>query len=125
THKSGQRQLRFRTIKAIVQMNGFAEQRPHLGGPQRTGRLIQHSLEIAKLMLQAELKDAGWRFQLGAETIANPDLGSRFFHQLLDDFCIPSWGDEVVDGRSANENPVPEVASADSSAGLITLDHGA
>src|SRR6266508_1145953 len=73
-------------------------------------------------MLQAKLKDAGWRFQLRAETIADPDFGTRFSHQFLDYFRIPSRDDLVVDGRSADKNPVPEVASADSGAGLITLD---
>src|SRR5262249_34542602 len=106
-------------------MNGFAKQLPHLGRPQRTGLLIKHSLEIAKLMLQAKLKDLGRRLQLRAEAIANPDLGFRFSHQLLDDGGIASRGDEVIDSRSADKNPMPEVASADASAGLIALDHGA
>src|SRR5262245_55374585 len=76
-------------------------------------------------MLQAKLKDAGWRFQLCAEAIADPNLGARFDHQLLDDLRVPSRGNQVVDGRSADENPVPEVTPADPGAGLIALDHGA
>src|SRR5262249_16693711 len=106
-------------------MNGFAEQFLHFGGPQRTVRLIQHSLEIAKLMLQAKLKDAGRRIEFRPETIPAPTPGGRLPHQFLDDFRLPSRDDLVVDGRSADENPVPKVAPADPSAGLIALDHGA
>ena len=62
--------------------------------------------------------------QLRAEAIADPNLSARSPHQFLDDFRIPAWGDQVVDGRSADENPVPEVAPGDPSAGLIALDHG-
>jgi hypothetical protein len=57
-------------------MNGLAELLLHFGGPKRAGRPIRRSLEIAKLMPQAKLKDAGRRFQLRAETIAAPNFGA-------------------------------------------------
>jgi len=62
-------------------------------------------------MLQAELEDLGGRFQLRAETIADPDFDGRLSHQFLDDLGIASPGDEVIERRSADEDPVPEVAS--------------
>ena len=93
--------------------------------PAQAGALINQSLQVANLMLQAELMRGGGRIQLGFPAIALPDFGAALAHEGVDHVLPATGRDQVILQPPTHKHPFPVIAAMDAGAGFITANHAA
>src|SRR5437867_13090459 len=100
-------------------MDRFAKQLLHVARPTQLRVLLNHSLQVAKLMRQTQLPVLSGRQKLRTIAIADPTLGAVLPHKLADDFRPARWRDAVDNPGGAAKDPLPPVAPRDAGAGFI------
>ena len=121
----GQGERRLRPIKLMQQVNGGLEQLLHGLRPSVLGVGVQHPLQVAQLMRQAQLKDPCGRFELRAETITDPNLHRGVAHQVGQHCCATTRGQMMINPGAAAHHPLPPGPPLDARTGFVTVDDSA
>jgi len=78
-------------------------------GPKCGWITVNHGLQIAQLVRQADLALLGGGLQLCSQAITDPDFGLALAHHVLDDIHTAVETDPMQDRRQAAEHPMPPV----------------
>src|SRR5574341_839103 len=73
----------WKLMTLTMKMDGKAKQSLHGPWPKSRRIQIDHCLQVAQLMRQADLTLPGRSLQLGGQAITDPDFGSMLPHHVL------------------------------------------
>lgn len=114
--------LRVGAIKLMRQVNGGLEQVLRGLRPGVRRFRVQHALQVAQLMRQTQLKDVCRGFELGAETITDPDFDGGLAHDFGNHRRPATGGEIMIDAGLTAKDPLPPGLAVDARTGFITMN---
>ena len=95
----------------MAQMNGGAEQVLQFLRPTQARALLNQPLQVANLMLQAQLVRDGRSVQLSRPTVTLPDLSATLAHERVNHVLAATRHDQMILQSATDEDPFPVVAA--------------
>src|SRR5450759_623084 len=109
-------------ISLVVRVDRRSEQGLHGSWPERDRIEVDHRLQIAHLMRQAQLAFARRSFNLSRVAVADPDFGGGIGHDILDHIHAAVGANDMQNCCCRAKHPLPPVLSVHPAAGFVAMN---